>query len=47
MAHGTLEQVHNPIFLTLWSPRLTRLRYFRDNGIDPDTIWTGLCEGDR
>jgi hypothetical protein len=23
------------------------LRYFRDNGINPDTIWTGLCEGDR
>lgn len=23
------------------------LRYFRERNIDPDTIWIGLCEGDR
>ncbi len=47
MTHGMLEHVHNPDVLTIWSRSMTCLRHFRDNGIDPDTIWTGLCEGDR
>ena len=46
MADGRLEQVT----LHSWHSRLFShlifvLRYFLENDVEPDEIWTGLCEG--
>ena len=48
MAHENLEQVGDSLSQRSRGPELNPYsRYFPERNIDPDTIWIGLCEGDR